>query len=356
MYKLDLIYRITGKCRRILFRFVNISHFFTIYKLKQIDKKLKYKQQRLSLTVRSDFDFKSIKKSETDSLTFSNFAIIFQGKFFNEDQETKFINNARALRDAYPKIKIIVSTYKEDINNELSFDNLGIKILNCEDAGGLQIPYSPNLSRQIETTINGLKYAKELGIKFAVKMRVDQHVSPVNFIELCLAMINTFTAKTGNECTPTSTHKRIFVTSYNTFRRKPLHISDMLMFGEVESLIIYWKRCPAWNFTCETEKLLSKYPLISRINFHTPEVWLAARYLDSLGYELGDLKIANEYAWRNEFGIIDSAWVGQSWLKSLSFLNTNLATNTWFFSNYFTNDIEDSAELTFKDWWVQYYL
>ena len=128
------------------------------------------------------------------------------------------------------------------------------------------------------------------------------------------------------------------------------------MFGEVDSLITYWKRCPSWSFTDETEKLLSKYPHSDWYNFHVPEVWLAARYLDSLGYELDDPKIANEYAWRNEFGVIDSAWIGQSWVKSLSFLNSNLAINTWFFPKYFLHDIETSTELTFKDWWVQYYL
>ena len=160
MPKLELFYRLTGISRRIFFRFINISHFFTIHKLKGIDEKLKIRQQRLSITVHSEFDFKSINNEKIDNSIYSNFAIIFQGKFVNGYQETRFINNAKALRNTYPEIDIIVSTYKEDISDESLFYNLGIKILDCQDVGGLQIPYSANLSRQIETTITGLTYAK----------------------------------------------------------------------------------------------------------------------------------------------------------------------------------------------------
>jgi len=353
MFSLEIFYRIIRKCRRITFKFRNILHFFIIYKLQQIDKKLNSRHQRLSLTVHSEFDFKTMNKINNSIST--NFALVFQGKFFNAYQVNKFLNNAKELKKIYPEIKIIVSTYKEDIINELFFHNLGIEILYCQDVGGLQNPYSPNLSRQIETTITGLNYANKLGFKFAAKIRVDQQISPVNFVELWLAMINTFTAKTGKASIPTSTHKRLFVTSYNTFRRKPLHVSDMLMFGEIDSLVTYWKRCPSWNFMDETENLISKYPHADWNNFQVPEVWLAARYLDSLGYKLDDPKVANEFAWRNEFGVIDSVWIGQTWLKSLSFLNTNLAISTWFFKNYFSSNIEETSELTFKDWWVQYY-
>ena len=83
MPKLELFYRLTGISRRIFFRFINISHFFTIHKLKGIDEKLKIRQQRLSITVHSEFDFKSINNEKIDNSIYSNFAIIFQGKFVN---------------------------------------------------------------------------------------------------------------------------------------------------------------------------------------------------------------------------------------------------------------------------------
>jgi hypothetical protein len=356
MNKPNAFYRIIGKYNRVLFRLVNNSHYLTINKLGKINQHLRAKQHRLVLTVRSEVSFKTNRQSELDEVFQEKFAIVFQGKFPYENQQKEFINNVKSFRNAYPKVKIIVSTYEGEINDETFLKSLGVDVIHCQDVGALESPFSPNLSRQIETTFTGLSLAKTLGKEFAVKIRMDQYISPVNFIEICSAMLNTFPTRAQSSFSSYSTKERLFVSSFNTFRRKPLHISDMLMFGQIDSLVAYWRRCPSWEFIAETRKLEIKNPNISFHNLNVPEVWLATRYLDFLGYQFSDLMMANDHAWRNEFGVIDSAWIGQNWSKYIDFLNSNLATNTWFFKDYFSNNIEDSSELTFKDWWVQYYL
>ena len=356
MFDQNFQYRINKKIQRLIFKWINFLHFLTINKLKKIDLKLSDMGMRLSLTVHSQAEFKSINNDSQGKISESDFAIVFHGKFYDNFQKFTLAKNIKQLRTAYPKTKILLSTYKSDIAYDDLLHNIGIDILDCEDVGELPTPYSPNLSRQIETTITGLTHAKELGVKYAVKVRVDQSISPVNFLELCLAMINNFPIKEHNKSIPVNERKRLFVTSYNTFRRKPLHISDMLMFGELDSLILYWKRCHPREFMIETNILVSKYSHGDWNKFQTPEVWLAARYLEQFGYDLSVPALSNDSAWRNEFGIIDSVWIGQTWMKSLSFLNTNLAINTWFFRKYFSKATEELTELNFKDWWTQYYL
>lgn len=117
-----------------------------------------------------------------------SFAIILQGPVCTKDNMT--LNSIRFYKKAYPYATIIVSTWsdesEEEINRLAKQGAIVVKSEKPSNAGVLNINY------QLVNSLAGVKKAKELGCKFAVKTRSDQRICKPYIFDSMLSTLQLF--------------------------------------------------------------------------------------------------------------------------------------------------------------------
>jgi hypothetical protein len=287
--------------------------------------------ERLQLENR--FSQKSIEK---------DWGIVFHGKITNLETLTFLIGNIKSARNISANISIVVSTYEDEFYSELkdAIYGLDIGLVLCQDIGELDSDYPKSLCQQIETTSTGLNYLLSKNIAKGMKIRVDQKINIESTILLVEKLFLAFPSCNGN------TSNRIWTTSYNSYLRRPLGASDMLMVGFTEDLAKYWSRISTADWMEFTRALSQKYPIDVYREFRIPETWLAARYMERMHIDLTSPEQANFVFWRDYMGIINSAHLNHHWLKSHEWLGSNFHTLNWF--GKLLN--QQLTEITFEDW------
>ena len=272
----------------------------------------------------------------------TEWGIVFHGKIVNKRTLDFLLENIRATRDISPYLKIVVSTYEDEyyLPLESSIQDLDVVLIKCTDAGELTGGYPKSLCQQIETISSGLLYLQENGSRKSIKIRVDQKIDIETTIRLLESLISRFPSRTGDAV------DRLWTTSYNSYLRRPLGASDMLMAGYTSDLLKYWAKISTVEWMQLTDILNQEYCDSEYNGFKIPETWLGARYLFSKGIELTSPKLANEVFWKDYMGVINSAHLNHSWLKSYKWLGSNFHTLNWF--GELLN--ESHSEITFEDW------
>jgi hypothetical protein len=271
-----------------------------------------------------------------------NWAFLFQGKIIDESY---LIDSLQHVRNFGSSNVIILSTYEGDITPKLQEFCISqqIHIVKVLDPGSNSAPFSQNLSRQIETTYQGLAMAMKLGSLKCVKIRVDQSFLNFQSLSLIDLLVSGSFPLVSN---PTS---RIIGTSFNSYLTIPLFLSDMIQFGLVTDLIQYWQPCPPSEMTKRTEEIYREAgPDLMEWRYF-PESWLATRYMKSIGYRPTHAAILNESFWSERAGVVDASTIGLSWQKSLIYFSTNYHSVKWF-EETFTSDFQ---EIHFYEW-IQY--
>ncbi|QNI83924.1 wavE lipopolysaccharide synthesis family protein [Synechococcus sp. PROS-7-1] len=144
----------------------------------------------------------------------------------------------RRYKLTYSTCKIIISTW-DNINEEIKESLIAAThehkdvflILNQmpEYTG----PNNGNL--QIVSTINGARFAKNLGVEYVLKTRTDQIFGEFLFLDQLLSLHRSFKARL-----PKSQKGRIVVGSMGTFRARPFCVSDFFSFGFTDDIILMW--------------------------------------------------------------------------------------------------------------------
>jgi hypothetical protein len=271
-----------------------------------------------------------------DSRDFWTF--VLHGKI---NDSTYLMQTIEGLRKSFPQSILIVASYEEDISKEIyqNFADNSVFFLGVEDPGSTPAPFANNFVRSIQTANAGLNYAKSMGAVMVVKLRVDQRMSNLEglrLVELLLAK------------KIVDRPIRIIGTSYNSYTQIPLGFSDMLHFGRVDDLLIYWSPCTNHEIDVFTFSLFNNASQdISQFRF-VPEVWLACRFMNSLGYEITGVQELSTIFWMELAGIIDSKTLGQNWSKTLDVFDTNYHSVKWFeesFSGLY-------KEIHFDEWLI----
>jgi hypothetical protein len=214
----------------------------------------------------------------------SNSAILIQGPILYH----KFLDNVINFYSAnYPKVPIILSTWKKDGNIE-KLRNLK-KVLLIENESPA-IPGIANINLQVVSTLSGLKLANERNASYVLKIRSDQGLFASNFLEqFMFSLVNA----------PTSRFKRIATTDFNSFLFRPNSPSDQIQFAETGTLLDYW----------------SAYSSENPIDGSFPEEILLLAYLSKLGIPNSrSLKFSLE-TYRDCFVFLDSTDLGLVWRK-----------------------------------------
>jgi hypothetical protein len=288
----------------------------------------------------------NIKPNERSIKLSSQWCVVFHGKIYNEKFLSYLLNNLEKIRETNREIGLVVATYQDKFMPIL-FDEgkrLNFEVVEVLDAGPLPSPLPKSLAQQIATISSGINKAEELGFKYVVKVRVDQFANINKIVEIANKLFSKYPPLNS------FLETRIWSTSYNTYRYRLLGISDMLMFGEIQTMKKYW---PRWDnediveFCSASKNQLARKQLY---NFSIPESLLAFKFISDLEINGQSLEDTNNYFWTHLGGVVNSTAIAHSWGKSFPWVASNFHSLNWF-GNLFGPEL---AELTFEDWLMEY--
>lgn len=177
---------------------------------------------------------KNIKQLPTEwsdnNMQFIDYCIILQGPIRTENRFT--IDTVLYYKQCYPGASVIVSTWKDcDKSAKEEAEKLGAFWIENE------LPDNPgagNINMQLTSSLAGIKKAKELGCKYAMKTRTDQRIYANDVLEYFRNLQEAFPSK-NPEIVP---ERLIFISSRSSsFRYLPFYLCDFVTFGEVDELI-----------------------------------------------------------------------------------------------------------------------
>jgi hypothetical protein len=271
-----------------------------------------------------------------------DWGIVYHGKIVNQRTLDFLVTNIASTRAVSPEIVIVVSVYDDEYFLPLQsrVKELGVVVIQCKDVGELTGKYPRSLCQQIETINSGLMFLQESGVSKSMKIRVDQRINIETSVRLIDSFFLAFPSQINN------VKNRIWTTSYNSYLRRPLGASDMIMAGFTTDLLEYWSKISTESWMEFTEKLNTKYSHPIYAEFRIPETWLGARYMEIMNVDLTSPTHANQIFWGEYMGVINSAHLNHSWIKTYEWLGSNFHTLNWF-GNLLSYEL---SEITFEDW------
>lgn len=171
-------------------------------------------------SVPKQIDDIAVKGSRRD---FSDVAIILQGPVVVRDNFT-FVT-VRMYRKYYNRIRIIVSTWKDadvKVVEQLKGEGADVILNDYPD-----INPAGNLNYQLTTSLAGVRRAREMGAKYAVKTRTDQRY----YNPCALSMLQGLYQE----------GKIIFLGGIvNSYYGRPFYLSDFFAYGSIKELEILY--------------------------------------------------------------------------------------------------------------------
>lgn len=229
-------------------------------------------------------------------------AIIIQGPILKKYDFT--LETVCLYKKIFPKTDIIVSTWdteKPDYIKKIKAENIEV-ILNKEP----EITGPSHINYQLKSASAGVKRAKELGAEYVLKTRTDQRIYGVNVLDFFYNLLKTFPSKAGYK-----QKERIIGVSLNTFKYRLYDLSDMVVFGALEDMELFWSAAPD-NRPYKSDPNLTQGEF-SRLRIC--EMYLTSEFLKNIGREL---KWTLEDSWRamaEHFIVVDQASIDLYWNK-----------------------------------------
>lgn len=159
--------------------------------------------------------------------SFSDVAVLLQGPLEKQDNFT--LNTVRLYKKIYPGIVIIISTWaNQDKKNIIELEEEDCIIILNDNF--IECGFG-NLNYQIKTTMEGIKKAKSLNIKYVLKSRSDLRINKNFSIGYMKQLIEDFPVMSNNKM---GLSGRIITLAGNMMM--PLYFSDFMYFGYTDDL------------------------------------------------------------------------------------------------------------------------
>ncbi|MFA5247664.1 MAG: WavE lipopolysaccharide synthesis family protein [Patescibacteria group bacterium] len=248
-------------------------------------------------------------------ITFSKLplcAIVIQGQVLYEKNFTR--ETLKIYRHNFPSAILILSTWEDEKSKYIE----EIKALGIEIVLNKKPTYSGigNINFQIISTNGGLEKAQEFGAQYILKTRTDQRFHNPSALEYFINLQKTFPVPTGY-----AQKQRIISVNLDTFRNRMHEISDMLIFGQLDDMLIYWNtptELPEYAAALATEtakiKAGQRGP-IEQEEFPICERKLSSNFLKSIGRTLTWTHEDSHKTLANHFCIIDAEDIDLYWHK-----------------------------------------
>jgi hypothetical protein len=259
-------------------------------------------------------------------------AIVMQGPIVHKDDFT--LGTVKIYQRHFVGSRIILSTWETESPSVIRrFEDLGITvILNKKPAyAGIS-----NINLQIHSSRNGMRRAKEIGVEYALKTRSDQRMYAPNVADFLYNVTETFPI-TGNW---PKQRKRIVGCSLNTFKYRMYGLSDMLIYGHIDDMLLYWNIELDERTFDEEQQRQAIVSLRSYARWRVCEVYLATEFLGRVERELKWTLRDSWSAFADHFCVIDKEQLDLFWPKY------NHSEYRWLRYNKDTH----VRELSFRDW------
>ena len=214
--------------------------------------------------------FQQTSASKADAIA-SRVCILVQGPINLEYDFT--IETLRLYRGMFPDTPLVLSTWV--------FDNK--KFVDEATALGVSLVLSQqpknrgpaNINLQIVSTTRGLEKARELNCDYVLKTRSDQRIYNIKAIDVCLSALRTFPLKQA-----LNQRARLISFSMNTFLYRPYGVSDMINFGHVDDMAMYW--CVPLDDR-KPEEIDHYCTLMEFAKLRLAEVYFVTQFLENTG-------------------------------------------------------------------------
>lgn len=222
----------------------------------------------------------------------SESGIVIQGPVYKDTT----LEIVRYYATMYPKDCLILSTWDDSNEEEIKELRKYVDycILNKKPANG----GVGNRFFQIESTLAGIKKAKEIGLKKVLKTRTDMMVYAEDILNQCSNIQKLYK---DSECEEYGAKNRIVIPSSYTCKYKPYFTTDFAMYGNVEDIFTYWN--------------LDYNSGDKDFEIYEPERLFGRKYCESLGW---NMKNTNEDWWefcKKFFIVTDDKWFDLTWYK-----------------------------------------
>lgn len=229
-----------------------------------------------------------------------NTAIVMQGQIITSNN---FILETTALyKKNFPNTTLILSTWVgEDEDTIKKIKRNGWIVIQNEKPA-----YSGhyNINYQLTSSINGIRAAKEQGAEYVLKTRTDQRIYNPNAIRLLHSFDKLYPPHKDSKQT-----RRLIVPNVGTFKYRPYGIGDMIMFGHIDDMLLYWGA--EHDMRSDT---LNRYPTVIEIaQIRKTEVYLCTEYVKKLGQPLiwtldNSWKVFGKYFCVFDHPLLDMFW------------------------------------------------
>ena len=258
--------------------------------------------------------------------------IVLQGPLLRENDFT--IETIKIYQKLFCGASLVVSTWEGEDNDVIS------KLR----ASGVEVLLNPqpeyrgqsNINLQIVSSGNGVRKAQELGVEYVMKTRTDQRIYAPNAAEFLFNITELFPVGGGYD----KQKKRIVGISHNTFKYRMYGLSDMLTFGHVDDMLLYWDAALDNRVFSDKEIEEAVSSLKNFALWRVCEVYLATEFLMKVGRKLEWTLTDSWQAFADHFYVVDKEQLDLFWPKY------NRLEYRW--RNY-TDKIQ-SEEMTSRDW------
>lgn len=164
-----------------------------------------------------------------DDGRFADYAIILQGPVRLENNFT--IETIKYYKRCYPGVTLIVSTWTEsDTEAKKEAEKLGAVWIESVPPE-LRGPWNVNM--QLDSSLAGMRKAKSMGCRYAMKTRTDQRIYANDVLQYFRNLQEMFPS--GNpDIMP---QRLVYVSRAASFRYLPFSLGDCVVFGETNEMI-----------------------------------------------------------------------------------------------------------------------
>lgn len=162
--------------------------------------------------------------------TISDIGIVMQGPILHDEGFT--IDSIKIIKNNYPNIVIVLSTWKNEITDEerRELNSIGCVVIeskSCGDEYKGQGEKIGHLNNQIFSTKVGIEYLTKMSnIKYVLKMRTDICIYRPNFMHYLRDIQKLYDGE----------NKIINIAFSNSLPGIPFHLSDFICFGSIEEM------------------------------------------------------------------------------------------------------------------------
>ncbi len=234
-------------------------------------------------------------------------AIVLQGPLLTENNFT--YETIMIYQKLFCGASLVLSTWEDEPLTVIrQFEDMGIPVvLNRKPAyAGVS-----NINMQITSSRSGILRAKELNAEYVLKTRTDQRMYAPNLTDFFYNLTETFPVH-GNW---PKQRKRIVGCSLNTFKYRMYGLSDMLSYGHIDDMLLYWDIGLDSRVFNELEQHQACTSLRNFALWRVCEVYLTTEFLMKVGHKLEWTLKDSWGAFADHFYIVDKEQLDLFWPK-----------------------------------------